>query len=108
VEVDVLRVLAVILGVAVYIYCIIDVARSRRDETRSLPRWAWLLLVVLLPILGDVLWLLFGRVWRLPTRRRRGPQAPDDDPAFLKQIGDQAWNERMRQRRNQDDGPAPV
>lgn len=96
-----LRVAGGILAVAFYIYCIIDVLRTRSGETRSLPRWLWLILVIVVPILGGVLWLILGRVWNVPGagRRRRGPVAPDDDPAFLKKLGDDAWSRRMRQRR---------
>lgn len=101
-----LRVVLVLLGVAVYIYCIIDVLRSRSNETRTLPRWIWLLVVILLPLVGDALWLVFGRVW--PVRRRGGgPVAPDDDPRFLKQLDDDVWVQRMKQRRaKKDDEPA--
>ena len=103
----VLRVLGVLVGVALYIYFIIDVLRTPRGETRSLPKFVWLLLVVLIPLLGGLLWLALGRVWPSPGSRfgrRRGPLAPDDDPTFLKQIGDEAWMNRMRRRRG--DGSA--
>jgi hypothetical protein len=107
-EVDVLRVAGGILAVAFYIYCIIDVLRTRSGETRSLPRWLWLILVIVLPLLGGILWLLLGRVWRGPGsgRRRRGPVAPDDDPTFLKKLGDDAWSRRMQQRRGSDETPS--
>jgi hypothetical protein len=98
----VLRVAGAILAVAFYIYCIIDVLRTRSGETRALPRWVWLILVILVPLVGGLLWLLLGKVWNSPgsnRRRRRGPVAPDDDPAFLKKIGDDAWSQRMKQRR---------
>ena len=97
-----LRVLGVLVGVALYIYFIIDVLRTPRGETRSLPKFVWLLLVVLIPLLGGLIWLALGRVWPSPgTRfgRRRGPMAPDDDPTFLKQLGDDVWNKRMQRRR---------
>ena len=97
-----IRVLGVLVAVALYIYGIIDVLRSPREEVRSLPRAVWLLIVVLLPILGDLLWLLLGRTWRLPRRRML---APDDDPAALRTIGDRAWAERMKRRR---DGQEPA
>jgi len=102
----VLRVAGAILAVAFYIYCIIDVLRTRSGETRSLPRWVWLILVILVPLIGGLLWLLLGKVWNSPgsnRRRRRGPVAPDDDPAFLKKIGDDAWSQRMKQRRGKDE-----
>ena len=100
-----LRVAAGILAVAFYIYCIIDVLRTRSGDTRSLPRWVWLLVVIVLPLVGGLLWLLLGRVWGSPGRRRRkrGPVAPDDDPNFLKKLGDDAWSRRMKQRRGDAD-----
>lgn len=96
-----LRVAGAILAVAFYIYCFIDVLRTPSGTTRMLPKVVWLLVVLLLPLLGGVLWLVFGRVWDLPgsPRRRRRPVAPDDDPAFMKKLGDDAWSRRMRQRR---------
>jgi hypothetical protein len=108
-----LRVVGAILLVAIYIYCIIDVLRTPRGEARTLPKWLWIVLVVLVPILGSLLWLVLGRVWRAPGSRmgrRRGPVAPDDDPAFLKKLGDDAWSQRMRRRRSNPsaDGPTPT
>ncbi len=101
-----LRVIGVLLAVAVYVYFIIDVVRTPRAEVRSLPKAVWLPVVVLVPILGGLLWLWLGRDW--PTfgglfGRRVGSPAPDDDPAFLKRLGDDVWADRMRQRR--DDPP---
>ena len=97
-----LRVVGVLFLIAVYIYFIIDVLRTPSGQTRSLPRFVWLLVVVLIPLLGGLLWLALGRVWPSPGARfgrRRGPLAPDDDPSFLKQLGDDAWVRRMEQRR---------
>ena len=97
-----LRVAGVLFAVALYIYFIIDVLRTPRGETRSLPKFVWLLLVVVVPIVGGLVWLALGRVWPAPgTRfgRRRGPLAPDDDPKFLKQLSDDAWVKKMQRRR---------
>jgi hypothetical protein len=97
-----LRVVGVLLAVAVYIYFVIDVLRTPRGETRSLPKFVWLLVVVLVPLLGGALWLALGRVWPSPGSRfgrRRGPMAPDDDPTFLKQLGDDVWVKKMEERR---------
>lgn len=97
-----LRVAAVILAVAVYIYGIIDVARTPRGETRTLPKFVWLLVVIVLPLLGDALWFALGRVWGSPGSRRgrrRGPLAPDDDPTFLKHLDDEVWSKKMQRRR---------
>jgi hypothetical protein len=101
-----LRVVAVLLGLAVYIWFIVDVLRTSSASVRTLPKFVWLLIVVLIPLLGGLLWLLAGRPRRPGRRRRRGPMAPDDDPAFLRQIGDDAWVERMKRRRGEADGQA--
>lgn len=98
-----LRVFGVILAVAIYIYCIIDVIRTPAGEMRTLPKWLWLILVVLVPLLGSALWLVLGRVWRSPgSRRRRGPLAPDDDPTFLKKLDDDVWTRKMQRRRGEE------
>lgn len=103
-----LRVAAVLFVIALYIYFIIDVLRTPRDDTRSLPKLVWLLLVIVLPLLGGLLWLALGRVWPAPGSRfgrGRGPLAPDDDPSFLKQLGDDVWVQRMQRRRGDPRGP---
>lgn len=103
-----LRVALVLLGLAVYIWFIVDVIRTPGSTVRTLPKFVWLLIVILLPIIGGVLWLLAGRPRsERRGRRKRGPVAPDDDPAFLRQIGDDAWAERMKRRR-ESDGQAPA
>ena len=102
-----LRVLGVLVCLALYIYFILDVLRTPRGETRSLPKFVWLLLVILIPLLGGLIWLALGRVWPAPGSRfgrRRGPLAPDDDPKFLKQLGDDAWLKRMQRRRGDPSG----
>ncbi|MFM8772615.1 MAG: PLDc N-terminal domain-containing protein [Actinomycetota bacterium] len=105
-----LRVVLILLAIAVYIWFAIDVIRTPASSTRTLPKYVWLLIVLLLPLLGGVIWLLAGRP--KPDRprrgrRRRGPVAPDDDPAFLRQLDDDAWSERMRRRREEgDEAPA--
>lgn len=99
-----LRVVAAILAVAIYIYCIIDVIRTPGSEMRTLPKWVWLVLVVLVPLIGSALWLVLGRVWRSPGSRfgrRRGPLAPDDDPTFLKKLDDDVWSKKMQRRRGE-------
>jgi hypothetical protein len=103
-----LRVIAVLLGLAVYIWFVVDVLRTSGASVRTLPKFVWLLIVVLVPLLGGLLWLLGGRPRGQRRRRRRGPTAPDDDPAFLRQLGDEAWVERMKRRRGDTDDPAPI
>jgi len=99
-----LRVAGVLFAIALYIYFIIDVLRTPRGDTRSLPKAVWLLLVIVIPILGGLIWLALGRVWQPPGARfgrQKGPLAPDDDPKFLKQLGDDVWIKKMQRRRDE-------
>ncbi|MGH3355283.1 MAG: PLDc N-terminal domain-containing protein, partial [Nocardioidaceae bacterium] len=47
-----LKALVVVVPVVLSIYCLIQVAQSRSDLVRTLPRWGWAVLVALVPILG--------------------------------------------------------
>lgn len=98
-----LRVVLGLLAVALYIYFIIDVARTPKTQTRTLPKWLWLVLVIVLPLLGGLLWLALGKTWPEGGgfRRKKGPIAPDDDPRFLRQLDDDVWSKKMRRRRGE-------
>ncbi|MET4058830.1 glucan phosphoethanolaminetransferase (alkaline phosphatase superfamily) [Arthrobacter sp. UYP6] len=79
----------VIIVAAVIIYAIIDCIMSRSQEVRSISKTAWLFTIVLLPVLGALLWFLFGRPMSGPepkNRQPRHPTAPDDDPEFLRNL----------------------
>jgi|SRR5690606_4991308 len=68
-----------------------------KSTIRGLPRFAWVLAILLLPLAGPAAWFLAGRPVR-PGRSRFGwsvpgwsepprPKAPDDDPDFLRSLG---------------------
>jgi hypothetical protein len=73
----------VIVVVAFTVYALVDSLMLQRSRIRGLPRWAWALVIVLLPPIGGVLWFLIGR----GSKRVAGPRTrvigPDDDPDFL-------------------------
>ena len=87
---------ASLVAVALTIYSMIDCARTERHQVRSLPKTAWLLVILLLPLVGAGLWYLLGRP---NTAHPGGPaprsQAPDDDEDFLRQL--EIWR-RQQQR----------
>lgn len=102
-----------------YIYSLIDLFRAPAREARLLPKWLWVFVIVLVPLLGPVLWLVVGRpmVGFPPAEGDdgggsggrgpgpRGPIAPDDDPEFLKRLDEQSWATRMeRLRRERESG----
>ncbi|MFB9234174.1 PLD nuclease N-terminal domain-containing protein [Plantactinospora siamensis] len=68
---------------------------STRD-VRALPRPAWLVVILLLPIAGAVAWFLAGRPApaRGPGGSLRRAAAPDDDPEFLRSLGGRDGRER--------------
>ena len=49
------------LAVGLVIYALIECAQSEKYSVRAVPKGAWLLIILLLPVVGAVLWLFFGR-----------------------------------------------
>jgi Phospholipase_D-nuclease N-terminal len=111
-----MRFLLYAVPVVVTLYALIDAILTEGSATRILPKWLWLVVIVLIPLLGAIAWLLGGRPVRVPvgaasgggaSSRRRGlPTAPDDDPAFLRKLADDEWRRKMRERQ-QGDGDTP-
>lgn len=52
---------ASVLLLAVYVYTIVDASLRDRARVRRLPKPAWLLVVILLPLVGSALWFTLGR-----------------------------------------------
>ncbi|MEA4943798.1 MAG: PLD nuclease N-terminal domain-containing protein [Propionicimonas sp.] len=81
------RVLPIVVLALLAIYAVVEVAQSDPYRVRMLPRWLWAVAIIMVPAVGPICWLLFGR----PTNRpqdpgRRPPRAPDDDPDFLRRL----------------------
>ncbi|MDT9681611.1 PLD nuclease N-terminal domain-containing protein [Streptomyces sp. TRM76323] len=91
-----LRALMYILPIALTIYAFIDCLNTPEDETKHLPKVAWVFIILLFWIVGPVVWLVAGRARRAPAggrapgewRRgqRAGWVAPDDNPEFLRSL----------------------
>lgn len=91
-----MRVLLALITVGITIYAVVDCLRSTDEEVRNLPRPLWLL-ITLVPLVGGLAWLTFGRPQGgYPVRRTARPLAPDDDPEFLQSL-DRTFRERRRQ-----------
>ncbi|UFU05822.1 PLD nuclease N-terminal domain-containing protein [Ruania halotolerans] len=83
----------VLLGLVVLaltVYSVIDCVGGEEQRRKNLPTWLWVTLIVALPVLGALIWLLVSRSagasGQPAPRRRTGPLAPDDDPAFLADL----------------------
>ncbi|MEJ1230481.1 MAG: PLD nuclease N-terminal domain-containing protein [Galbitalea sp.] len=78
------------IGLALLIFCLVDVISIYETRIKSLNKIAWVFIVILLPVLGPILWLTLGkyRAGAAASSRSAGgsrrPLAPDDDPVFLK------------------------
>ena len=79
------RVLPVVIVVALVVYALIEVAQAEPERVRTMPRWPWVVAIIVLPGLGALAWLLLGRPVR-PTGPAPRPPAPDDDPDFLRGL----------------------
>jgi uncharacterized membrane protein len=78
------RIIAIFVAIALAVYATIDCLQTR--EPKTLPRVVWLLIIIGLPMVGPVLWLLFGRANRGGRGGGPGPIGPDDDPSWLRKV----------------------
>ena len=83
-----LRILFFLALFFVYLYAVVEASMTRAPNV--LPRYAWVLLTLLLPGIGTLLWLFVGR-------RQRRTIAPDDDARFLRKLDDEVWKRKLRE-----------
>lgn len=109
-----LKALLYIVPVALAVYALVDLARSREEERSGLPALAWVAIVVLLPVVGPIVWIVLSRraagasgafpaAGGRPGPRRGGPVAPDDDPDFLWRLEQEQRRRRARDEAAPDD-----
>lgn len=73
-----------LVATAFWVYTIVDCALQPPQRHRGVSKGIWIVITILLPVLGGVLWFAVGRGRASSARKRR---APDDDPEFLGSIG---------------------
>ena len=68
-----------VIAVAIDIYTIADIALTARNRLRSLNKFVWIVVVVLIPVVGAILWFVLGK-----SRASSGNSVlgADDDPNF--------------------------
>ncbi|MFD8059948.1 PLD nuclease N-terminal domain-containing protein [Streptomyces cyaneofuscatus] len=88
-----------ILPLALMIYAFIDCLNTSEEDTKHLPKIAWVFIILLFWVVGSIGWLFAGKVrhssaggaglssWQ-PGGRRQQWVAPDDNPDFLKSLKD--------------------
>ena len=73
---------ALIVGLT--LYTLLDAVRTPAHEARTLPKWLWVLVTLLFPVVGPLMWLILGRPKAQPAAggprpgfgQRRGTPAP--------------------------------
>ena len=84
-----LRVVVPIVVLVVFVYGLIDLIRTDARLTKGISKPAWIVVQILLPVIGAILWFLIGRprgeAATAPSSYRP-PTAPDDDPDFLRNL----------------------
>lgn len=85
-----MRFLIIALPIIFTIYTLVDCAGTDAAQIRNLPKWGWLLLIIMFGIIGSVGYWVAGRPVRAKgfnfggSTRRVLP--PDDNPDFLKKL----------------------
>lgn len=100
---------ALIVGLT--LYTLLDAVRTPAHEARTLPKWLWVLVTLLFPVVGPLMWLILGRPKAQPAaqsaagaprpgfgQRRSTPapsvSSPDDDEEYLRWLKAKAERER--------------
>jgi hypothetical protein len=97
------------LLIGLWVFCIFDVLTTPEPLVKHLPKMMWLIIVLILPDIGSIIWLVAGRErnvsrGKAPVRPAASPEydrpghatatSPDDDEAFLRQLRDRAEQQR--------------
>ncbi|GAA3374060.1 PLD nuclease N-terminal domain-containing protein [Streptomyces sannanensis] len=91
-----IRSLPYILSIALTIFAFIDCLNTPEDEIKHLPKVVWVIVILLFPIVGPIVYLAAGKLRRAPAgggtpsewHRNHRTQfvAPDDNPEFLASL----------------------
>lgn len=95
-----IRVLPAVLEFALVVFCLVDCVQTDRDRVRNLPKVAWILLILLVPLVGGIAWLVAGRPGRgarheqgQPFRHPRATGFPEDQRSHA--LSDAAIDDRV-------------
>jgi hypothetical protein len=82
-----LRVVVPIVVLVVFVYGLVDVIRTDARLTKGISKPAWIVVQIVLPVVGAVLWFIIGRPRGTSAPANYShPVAPDDDPEFLRNL----------------------
>jgi hypothetical protein len=75
-----------VLPIALVIYALADISRTDESQIKHLPKWAWILISILIIPVGAIAWLIAGKIRHRKGPKGQGPKGPDDDPDFLRGL----------------------
>ena len=61
---------------ALFVFALVDIIVRPNDEVRHLPKLVWILIVILLPLVGSILWFAVGREHASSSSPRRTLRMP--------------------------------
>ena len=88
--------LGLIAAVVIFqIFTTVYAASANPGQVRVLPKFAWVLLCLFVPLVGGLLYITIGRPIDGDSGQgaKRRPIAPDDDPDFLRDLGTRFKND---------------
>jgi hypothetical protein len=116
-----IRLLPFVIEAILLVFCLVDAILADESRIRNLPKWAWILLIIVIPLVGGIAWLVAGRPvaatrkqapwpsrtagypeWERPPANLR-PRAPDDDPEFLATLKQDNVNHEKLLKQWEDD-----
>jgi hypothetical protein len=85
-----MRFLIFVLPIIFQIYTLVDCAGTDSAQIRNLPKWGWVLIIILIGFIGSIGWWIAGRPVRTTGFKLGGGSRrllpPDDDPDFLNKL----------------------
>lgn len=85
-------IIGVVVAVAFTLYSLVDAAMTDGARTRGVSKPVWVVLIVVLPVIGGILWFMIGK----GATPAAAPVAPDDDPRFSAQSMSDEERETLR------------
>lgn len=85
-------IIGIVIAVAFTLYALVDSAMTAGSRARGVSKPVWVVLIVVLPVIGALLWFTIGKgPEQMPVRN-----APDDDPRFSgKTLSDEDLDRHM-------------
>ncbi len=91
-------IIGAVIAVAFTLYALVDAAMTEASRARGVSKPVWVVLVVVLPVIGAILWFTIGKghADAHPDAARRA--APDNDPRFAgTRMDESELDEHMRE-----------